>query len=71
MHIKFIRRLFLRPAKRLGRTFINLLLFDIASTVYAYSKGWFRESGTKKSPGEDEVEGENDINWNGLKKRRW
>ena len=69
MRMKFMRRLFIRPARRLGRTIINILIFDIASTVYAYSKGWFREPRTKAKREEEEIG--NCLNQPGIKRRRW
>ena len=56
--MKLMKRLLLRPARRLGRTVINLLIFDLASAIYGYSKGWFREPRTTKK--EKEEEGIND-----------
>ncbi len=70
MRIKFIlRRLVARPIRRLGRTVINLVIFDIASAVYWYAKHWFREPKTRSSK---EEESGIDIGPSDLKsKRRW
>jgi hypothetical protein len=69
VRMKMIRRLFLRPARRLGRTVINLFIFDIASTVYGYSKGWFREPRSKAKKEEEEIG--RCLNQPGIKRRRW
>jgi hypothetical protein len=70
VRIKFIlRRLVARPMRRLGRTVINLVIFDIASAVYWYAKNWFREPRTKGSKEED---ADMDIGLSDLKsRRRW
>lgn len=70
MRIKFIlRRLVARPVRRLGRTVINLLIFDIASAIYWYAKHWFKEP---RSKAEKEEEVLKDDIWPHLKsRRRW
>ena len=64
-----LRRFLTRPMRRLGKTVMNILIFDMASAIYCYAKGWFRESKTKKGKEEEIV---NDHIWPDLKsKRRW
>lgn len=63
---KFIRR----PLKRIGKTVMNILIFDMASAVYGYAKGWFREPRTKPLKEKEEEIG-NDLDWQGTKERRW
>ena len=70
MRIKiFLKRLLVKPVRRLGRTVVNLLIFDIASALYWYAKGWFREPRTRSNK---EEESSIDIGPSDLKsKRRW
>ena len=70
MRMKLIKRLLFRPARRLGRTLFNLFIFDLASTIYGYSKGWFREPKTKPLNEKEEDTG-TDLDWQGTKERRW
>jgi len=49
----FLKRLLVRPARKLGSTVINLLILDIASAIYWYGKGWFKEPRTKAPTEED------------------
>ena len=68
--MKFLlKRLLTRTGRRLGKTVMNILIFDIASVAYSYAKGWFREPRTKKRKEEEIV---NDHIWPDLKsRRRW
>ena len=67
--MKVIRKLLVKPARRIGRTVINLLILDIASALYWYAKHWFREPKTKSGKKEEVLK--DDI-WPNLKsRRRW
>jgi len=68
--MKILKGLFTRPVKKLGKTVINLLVFDVAQSIYLYAKTKFREPRTKRKKTEEEII--NDILWPEFKKkRRW
>lgn len=65
---KMFARLFLVPLRKIGKTVLSLVVFDMAQGIYQYAKGWFRESRTRKQ--EEEIV--NDPLWPDFKNgRRW
>jgi len=65
---KMFTRVFFVPLKKIGKTVLSLMYFEVAQGVYHYVKGWFREPKTKSQ--EEEIV--NDPLWPDFKnKRRW
>jgi hypothetical protein len=65
---KLFARILLAPLKKVGKTVLSLVVFDMAQGIYHYAKGWFREPKTRKQ--EEEIV--NDSLWPDFKNgRRW
>jgi len=64
-----LKRLLFGPIRRVGRTILNVLIFDMASIIYQYAKRRFQEPGINDGE-EDEIV--NDHIWPDFKnERRW
>jgi hypothetical protein len=63
---KIFKRLFFLPIRKIGRTVINLIIFDIAVVIYGCLKKWrFRKKPNQESEADSHIQPDPEC------KRRW